>query len=590
LASQSLQIARRNTQPPLSLRDALTPAFYFGRQVLVAFLVPVLIGLAAAAVAKPVYVAQSKLLVLLAGDYVYAGDAGGAGAGLSLDRLQIMHAEQEILGSRALRLAALRQIGAARAYGAGESLNAAADRLERDLKIANVPQSNVIELTLRNGDPVVARQLLDRIVALYIQRRPDVFGRIDAQRIAPEQAQLQARLAASEAALLAFSNAHQIGDYGAALLAAQARQAALEDQLAHGGQAPARGARGPAEARSALTRELAKSRARLTELVDIGPRYRALSQDRTLAEAGLQELKKRIENARIDSALAAARDNIRVVQPAEVATRPESGRIPLIVAGVVVGLIAAAATAAVMNALSEVMVSPHDVETRLGLPTVLAAKPRRRRQGFPGDPQLAAEHLDQNDALQILSLLARATGTERGMVELISAGTGEGASALTIDLALLAAQRTDLRILVMDVEPAPGQEVIAQLTRRGAVFRPDTPASGLSRLGDTLLHVSQPIGANGWRLTESDWTNCVAYARENFDLVIIHAPALEAAYTGVAASTQADLTLVVVEAEKTRVAVAANLIDRLSAVGARVGGVVLNGRRLHMPRALYDRL
>ena len=95
---------------------------------------------------------------------------------------------------------------------------------------------------------------------------------------------------------------------------------------------------------------------------------------------------------------------------------------------------------------------------------------------------------------------------------------------------------------------------------------------------------------NGWRLTENDWMRCVAYARENFGLVIIQAPALDVSYTGVAAACQADLVLVVVEAEKTRVGAAVNLLERLAAVGAKVGGVVLNGRRYHIPRALYDRL
>ena len=588
-------------RPPLSARDALSPIFYFGRQALVAFLLPLLLAIGAAVIAKPVYVAQSRLLVLMASDYIFSGEASGAGAGASLDRLQIVHAELEILGSRDLRMEALREIGPARVYGkvcAGkEGLIKAVERLDRDLMIDNLPQSNIIQLGLRNGDPVVAQQLLDRIVTLYIARRREVFSGADPNRLAPEQAELQARLAAAEAALSNFANAHGIGDYTQALAAVQAREAFLESPVGVASPGtPANpawsvtGGRDAPASRQAIAQALVQTRARLAELVEIGPHYRALAQERTLAEASLQEFNKHVQDEQIDTALARAQANVRVIQPAAVTMSPHSGRTPLLVGGLIVGLIAAAATVAILHAFSDVMISPHDVEARLGLPTILAPPASRSRKGFPGDQHLSPQRLDQNDAYLILSLLSGANGLDHGLVELIAPGASDGASALTIDLALLAAARTDLRVLVMDLEPPPGQEVITQLMKRGAVFTADTPASGISRFGDTSLYVSQPIGVNGWRLTENDWMRCVAYARENFGLVIIQAPALDVSYTGVAAACQADLVLVVVEAEKTRVGAAVNLLERLAAVGAKVGGVVLNGRRYHIPRALYDRL
>ena len=45
-----------------------------------------------------------------------------------------------------------------------------------------------------------------------------------------------------------------------------------------------------------------------------------------------------------------------------------------------------------------------------------------------------------------------------------------------------------------------------------------------------------------------------------------------------------------IEAEETRAAVAANLIERVAASGGKVAGVVLNMRRFHIPRFIYARI
>ena len=52
----------------------------------------------------------------------------------------------------------------------------------------------------------------------------------------------------------------------------------------------------------------------------------------------------------------------------------------------------------------------------------------------------------------------------------------------------------------------------------------------------------------------------------------------------------ADLSVIVIEAEETRAAVAATLIERVAASGGKVAGVVLNMRRFHIPRFIYARI
>ncbi len=48
--------------------------------------------------------------------------------------------------------------------------------------------------------------------------------------------------------------------------------------------------------------------------------------------------------------------------------------------------------------------------------------------------------------------------------------------------------------------------------------------------------------------------------------------------------------MIVVEAEETRTAVAANLIERITSAGGKVAGVILNMRSFHIPRFIYSRI
>ncbi|WP_304191621.1 hypothetical protein, partial [Phenylobacterium aquaticum] len=107
---------RRRIQSPLTLRDLLTPVFYYRRRAMLALMVPVILAFVAALLAHPVYIAQSRLLILLGGDYVFKGSASDPGSSQSFDRAQIVHAEMEILAARSLHLEAIKEIGLAKAY------------------------------------------------------------------------------------------------------------------------------------------------------------------------------------------------------------------------------------------------------------------------------------------------------------------------------------------------------------------------------------------------------------------------------------------------------------------------------------------
>ena len=96
--------SRYRLRSPVTLRELITPIFYYKRAAILAFMIPMFIALVAVIMARPVYTAQSRLLILLGDDYVFqSGGMGTANTSQSFDRPQIVNAEMEILGSDDLR-------------------------------------------------------------------------------------------------------------------------------------------------------------------------------------------------------------------------------------------------------------------------------------------------------------------------------------------------------------------------------------------------------------------------------------------------------------------------------------------------------
>ena len=91
-------------------------------------------------------------------------------------------------------------------------------------------------------------------------------------------------------------------------------------------------------------------------------------------------------------------------------------------------------------------------------------------------------------------------------------------------------------------------------------------------------------------LAPSSLTEVMRAVRARYRLSIVDAPALELGVQGIALATQADATLVVVEAERTRGPIVERLLEVLRRAGVPVAGTILNKRRLYVPAFIYDRL
>jgi Mrp family chromosome partitioning ATPase len=91
----------------------------------------------------------------------------------------------------------------------------------------------------------------------------------------------------------------------------------------------------------------------------------------------------------------------------------------------------------------------------------------------------------------------------------------------------------------------------------------------------------RPTNGNDGRIEE---------LKSNYGLVVIDLPAAREIEASPASTTWLDETILVVEAEKTRIQAARRAKEMLERTGVRLIGVVLANRREYVPRWLYQRL
>lgn len=75
--------------------------------------------------------------------------------------------------------------------------------------------------------------------------------------------------------------------------------------------------------------------------------------------------------------------------------------------------------------------------------------------------------------------------------------------------------------------------------------------------------------------------------RSVFDLVLLDVPAVESSSAGLVLAGHVDTTVVVVEAERTRLPMAGELAGRIRQAGGDVAGIVINKRRKNIPEGVY---
>jgi uncharacterized protein involved in exopolysaccharide biosynthesis len=215
----------------VTMRDVLTAVFYDRWAILTAFLVPLCLGIAAAALVRTSYEAEARLLVLLGREYMFRPETGEPIPGFAFDREQIVKAELEILGSRELKAEVIKTIGLDELYpGAALSpapgpepqqgqpprrtraIDLAIERFEKDLKLSAVQGSNVIQLAFANRNSQIAAEALNLLIRYYIDKRREVFSQTRSGVLVQQRDQYAKQLAEAELRLQDFRTRNSISN------------------------------------------------------------------------------------------------------------------------------------------------------------------------------------------------------------------------------------------------------------------------------------------------------------------------------------------------------------------------------------------
>ena len=178
------------------------------------------------------------------------------------------------------------------------------------------------------------------------------------------------------------------------------------------------------------------------------------------------------------------------------------------------------------------------------------------------------------------------------VVEIISATSGEGTTTVVRELAHAVATAVGRKVLVLTVLPprANGQarddtnlnDVLERGLELTAAIR---QAPGLS-FQETTLWATE---VSGRYLFDPDWMQeTFGKLAQLADITFIDAPPALSGFAGLALARQASGVIMVVEAERTRSPIVEQARRSIESNGGRLMGVVLNKRRFHIPRLIYQ--
>ncbi len=184
------------------------------------------------------------------------------------------------------------------------------------------------------------------------------------------------------------------------------------------------------------------------------------------------------------------------------------------------------------------------------------------------------------------------------MVVFLAAHAGCGASGIVREFARVATGHLGRRVLLLDANRAPVQPAALGVSVNAGWVQAAGDGAPLASVIatvpgapplDVAVLSTQP-GGGGPFLDSDAFDAALAAVRSRYDLIVVDAPSPAESVDSLLLSRAADACVLVIESERTRWQVADNLRARVEKYGGRIVGVVLNKRRYHIPRAIYDRL
>jgi uncharacterized protein involved in exopolysaccharide biosynthesis len=231
------------------MRTIINGLFKDWRRILLSMAAILGLALIFALVAKPSYVANSTLLVLLSSEYSprAAGDDAKSAA-IVLERDAVLKNEVEILTSPTLEKETLRTVGLERVYPDNlkppglrarlakylsdriasllfllgshptqqrviESLDVAAQEFAKDLTATPDKAGNIIAVSFHNRDPVVAADVVNALITAYLTKRQELLRDSQTDALAGQVETLRTELDQAAHDYADFKAKNNISDY-----------------------------------------------------------------------------------------------------------------------------------------------------------------------------------------------------------------------------------------------------------------------------------------------------------------------------------------------------------------------------------------
>lgn len=326
---------------------------------------------------------------------------------------------------------------------------------------------------------------------------------------------------------------------------------------------------------------------------------------------------EKMEQARVNDAMGRVQiSNVKVAQPATLVQKPVSPNKAIFLGlGMLIAVVGSLGLAFSLESMDQTLRTTGQVEAQLGLPVLLSLpEPKRKRSrtmattGAAGNSDRHVHYGHGQDrsarfrglARELMSLESQSgvNGVRHARtVGVIGCETAKVRSHIAANLAIQAAAFGVEPVLLIDADPykrrvtkrfhingSPGwREVIS-----GAI---DAASCVHKQDGENLSVMSPgiPDGYERMMPATSGYANQLDEIKSEYGLVVVDLPA-DQHLEGAPAAKWIDETVLVVEAERTRIQSAQRTKEQLERAGVRVTGVVLANRRDHIPGWLYQRL
>lgn len=194
-------------------------------------------------------------------------------------------------------------------------------------------------------------------------------------------------------------------------------------------------------------------------------------------------------------------------------------------------------------------------------------------------------------AAQVTHLIPVASG-KGYILQMVGPHGGEGVSSMAQDLSIITSFGQGMKTLLLCVGAlddeqqavSPGMDDPAQWEQS----KDFPPWFRFKRYHDDRLCVG--FADSSVIVQTVDWVMLLQAARKKFDLVVCDTPTPRVSPIALNFVPYADICLIVISAEHTLQHEVAVLQRKIAEIGGNVDGVILNRRRFHVPKIIYDRM